>query len=143
MSNDVLVPNQTLWGKRENLQNYGIPVHDNFTEYRVMYLCYDLKPLLKQGKNAIGAILGNGFYNSPSKWVLAYGTPRFIAPLEITYTDGRKETIVTDNSWKAERSPIVFDMLYEGEHYDARLEYPGWCNAEFNDNNWENVVLVS
>lgn len=141
VSNDVLVPNQTLWGKRENLQNYGIPVHDNFTEYRVMYLCYDLKPLLKQGKNAIGAILGNGFYNSPSKWVLAYGTPRFIAQLEITYTDGSKDTIVTDNSWKAERSPIVFDMLYEGEHYDARLEYPGWCNAEFNDNNWENVVI--
>ena len=141
VSDDVLVPNQTLWGKRENLHEYGIPVYDNFTEYRVMYLCYDLTPFLKTGKNAIGAILGNGFFNSPSKWVLAYGTPRFIAQLDILYTDGSKETIVSDKSWKAERSPVIFDMLYAGEHYDARLEYPGWNNADFNDSNWSNAVL--
>lgn len=141
VSDDVLVPNQTQWGKRENLHEYGIPVKDNFIEYRVLYLSYDLKPLLKSGNNAIGAILGNGFFNVSSRWVLGYGTPRFIAQLEIVYKDGSKESIVTDTSWKAERGPIVSDMLYQGEHYDARLEYPSWSEADYNDANWQNVAL--
>ena len=141
VSDDVLVPNQSLWGKREDLHKYGIPVQDNFTEYRVFYLCYDLTKELQQGKNALGAILGNGFYNSPSRWVLSFGTPRFIAQLEITFTDGTSETIISDDSWKVEKGPIVFDMLFEGEHYDARLEYPGWNTADFDDSNWKNAAF--
>ncbi len=137
VSDDVLVPNQTQWGKRDELHKYGIPVYDNFTEYRVMYLCYDLTSLIKQGDNAIGAMLGNGFYNAASRWVLAYGTPRFIAQLEVTYTDGSRETIVSDNTWKVSRGPIVYDMVYGGEHYDARLECPGWSKPGFDDNEWE------
>lgn len=139
VSDEVLIPNQTLWGKRENLHTYGIPVNDNFTEYRVMYQCYDLTSQLRSGVNAIGAMLGNGFYNSPSRWVLSFGTPRFIAQLELTYTDGSKEMVITDDSWKIEKGPVVFDMLYEGEHYDARLEYKGWSDAGFDDSNWTNA----
>ncbi len=141
VSDDVLVPNQTQWTKRENLHEYGIPVHDDFTEYCVLYLCYDLKPLLHQGKNAIGAILGNGFYSASSRWVLGYGSPRFIAQLEIEYVDGSKETIISDTDWKVEKSPIVYDMIYQGEQYDARLEYKDWCKAEYNDDNWKNAII--
>ncbi len=140
VSDDVLVPNQTLWGKREGLKNYGIPVDDNFTEYRVMYMCYDLTGKLQQGENALGAMLGNGFYNSASKWVLSFGTPRFIGQLEIRYTDGTSEVVVSDTTWKVEKSAVVFDMLYDGEHYDARLEYPGWDTPEFDDSNWLTAV---
>src|SRR6185436_5739141 len=72
-SDDVLVPNFTNFGKRPGLELSGIPVEDNFTEYRVMYLSYDIKGLLKDGENAVGAILGNGFFDSPSRWTASYG----------------------------------------------------------------------
>jgi alpha-L-rhamnosidase len=138
---DVLVPNLTLYGKRPGLEKNYIPIPDNFREYRVMYLSYDIKDLLVKGENAIGAILGNGFYNAPINWTQSYGTPRFIGQFYITYTDGSEEVINTDQSWKASKSPIVMDLVFGGEHYDARLEQPGWCSPGFNDSAWEHVAL--
>ncbi len=139
VGDDVLVPNQTNYGKRPGLENQGIPVPDNFREYRVMYLAYDLTDKLKQGENCVGSILGNGFYNPAKYWAMGYGTPRFLAQIHITYYDGSEDVIVSDTSWKASKSPILMDMVYYGEHYDARLEQPGWCNAGFDDSGWENA----
>jgi alpha-L-rhamnosidase len=141
VSQDVLVPNLTLFGKRPGLENNYIPIPDNFREYRVMYLCYDIKDMLKKGDNVIGAILGNGFYDVNSRWTQSYGSPRFIGQIYITYADGTEDIIVSDQSWKASKSPIVMDQVYDGEHYDARLEQPGWCSAGFDDSNWEQAAL--
>ncbi len=138
---DVLVPNLTAFGKRPGLENNYISLPDNFREYRVMYLSYDIKNQIKKGENAIGAILGNGFYNAPINWTQSYGSPRFIGQIYITYTDGTEDVIISDQSWKASKSPIVSDLVYDGEHYDARLEQPGWCNSGFDDSKWEQVVL--
>lgn len=140
VGDDVLVPNQTNYGKRPDLINQGIPLPDNFREYKVMYLAYDIKEKLKNGKNCIGSILGNGFYNPAKFWDLGYGTPRFLTQLHITYSDGSEEVIVSDKSWKASKSPILMDMVFYGEHYDARLEQSGWCTAGFDDATWETVV---
>jgi alpha-L-rhamnosidase len=106
-----------------------------------LYLSYDVKKLLKTGENVVGALLGNGFYNPASYWCEGYGTPRFLGQIHITYTDGSEQVIVTDQSWKASKSPIVSDLVYDGELYDARLEQPGWCAPGFNDSGWENVVI--
>ncbi|MCF6331712.1 MAG: glycoside hydrolase family 78 protein [Draconibacterium sp.] len=141
VGDDVLVPNQTNYGKRPGLIEQGIPLPDNFREYRVMYLAYNLKEKLQKGKNVIGSILGNGFYNPAKHWDLGYGTPRFLAQIHITYSDGTEDVIVSDQTWKASKSPILFDMVYYGEHYDARLEQPGWCTAGFNDSVWEKVAI--
>ena len=141
VGNDVLVPNQTNYGKRPNLMNENIPLPDNFREYRVMYLAYDVTELLKNGANVVGAMVGNGFYNPAKYWCGSYGTPRFILQMHITYDDGSEETIVSDESWKAAKSPILMDMVYYGEHYDARLEMPGWCSPGFDDSGWENAIL--
>jgi len=141
VGNDVLVPNFTNYSKRPGLSERFIPVDDNFREYRVMYLAYDVKNMLKKGGNAIGSIIGNGFYNPGSAWTEGYGTPRFIAQLHITYSDGSEEIIVTDKSWKASKSPILMDMVYYGEHYDARQEQPGWCTSEFDDSAWKKVAI--
>ena len=140
VGNDVLVPNQTNYGKRPDLVNQFIAIPDNFREYRVMYLAYDVKDQLKSGANCVGSILGNGFYNPAKHWAEGYGTPRFLMQLQITYTDGSKETVVSDKSWKASKSPILMDMVYYGEQYDARLEQPGWCTAGFDDSNWKSVA---
>jgi alpha-L-rhamnosidase len=141
VSDDVLVPNQTNYSERPELPQKFIPVDDNFREYKVMYLAYDVKDLLNKGENAIGSILGNGFYNPASAWTEGYGTPRFISQLHITYSDGSEEVVVSDESWKASRSPILMDMIYYGEHYDARLEQPGWNTAGFDDSEWETVAI--
>ena len=106
-----------------------------------MYLSYDIKDLLKKGENVIGAILGNGFYNAPINWTQSYGSPRFLGQIYITYTDGTEEVIVSDQSWKASKSPIVMDLVYDGEHYDARLEQPGWCSPGFDDSGWEQAAI--
>jgi alpha-L-rhamnosidase len=141
VGDDVLVPNLTAYGKRPGLENNYISVPDNFREYRVMYLSYDIKDLLIDGDNAIGAILGNGFYNAPINWTQSWGSPRFLGQIYITYTDGTEEIIVSDQSWKASKGPIIMDLVYGGEHYDARLEQPGWCNPGFDDSKWEQVAI--
>lgn len=138
---DVLVPNQTNYGKRPELKNEGIPLEDNFREYKVMYLAYDIKNQLKNGSNALGSMLGNGFYNPAKHWAGSYGSPRFLAQIYITYADGTEEVIVSDESWKAAESPILMDMVYYGEHYDARKEQPGWNQPGFDDSKWQTVVL--
>ena len=138
---DVLVPNQTNYGKRPSLPKENIPLADNFREYKVLYLSYDVTEQLKNGSNVLGAILGNGFYNPAKYWTTGYGTPRFLLQLYISYDDGSEEIIISDESWKASRSPIIMDMVYYGEHYDARLEQPEWCKAGFDDSRWVSVSL--
>jgi len=141
VGDDVLVPNQTNFGKRPELINEGIPLEDNFAEYRVMYLAYDIKNLLRDGQNAVGSILGNGFYNPAKGWAGSYGSPRFLAQFHITYTDGEEAVIASNESWKASESPILMDMVYYGEHYDATKEQKGWCEPGFDDSAWKPVVL--
>ena len=138
---DYFSPNQTNYDRRPNLVNRGIVVADPFEEYTVMYLSHDLKELLSEGENAIGVILGNGFYDITTHWVQGYGTPRFIGQIEILYEDGTTQIISSDESWRAERSAIVSDQIYYGEHYDARLEHDGWATAAYDDSAWAKVAL--
>jgi alpha-L-rhamnosidase len=141
VGDDVMVPNVTAYAKRPGLEKNYISLPDNFREYRVMYLSYDIKDMLKKGENTFGAMLGNGFYNAPISWTHSYGSPRFFGQVYITYTDGTEEIIVSDQSWKASKSAIVMDLVFDGEHYDARLEEPDWCTSGFDDSKWEQVAL--
>jgi alpha-L-rhamnosidase len=137
---DVLSPNLTLYGKRDDLGPIGVMIRNNFREYRVMYLSYDIKNMLHEGENVAGAILGNGFYNPGYYWTEGYGTPRFIGQIFITYTDGTEQVIVSDDSWKASKGPVTMDLIYDGEHYDARLEQPGWSAPGFDDSGWKQAT---
>ncbi|SDL38916.1 family 78 glycoside hydrolase catalytic domain [Kriegella aquimaris] len=141
VGDDVLVPNQTNYGKRPNLPNSLINVEDNFTKYKVMYLAYDIKNVLKQGENVVGAIVGNGFYNPAKFWAEGYGTPRFLSQIHISYTDGSEDVIVTDDSWKVEKSPILMNMVYYGEIYDATKEIANWSTNEVDASSWSNAAL--
>ncbi len=141
VGDDVLVPNNTNYGKRPLLGDMYINVEDNFKEYKVMYLAYDITERIKAGDNVIGAILGNGFYNPRMFWCEGYGTPRFLGQVHITYEDGSEEIIKSDESWKASKSPILKNMVYYGETYDARLEQEGWSTADFEDASWQPAAL--
>ncbi len=140
VGNDLLVPNQTNYGHRPKLKDALIALPDSFSEYKVMYLAYDVKEHLKRGKNTIGSVVGNGFYNPGKFWTEGYGTPRFLCQMHITYTDGTKDLVITDTTWKASKSPIQMNMVYYGEEYDAREEQAGWCTPEFDDSHWEAAV---
>jgi alpha-L-rhamnosidase len=141
VSEDVLSPNLTLYGKRSDLGEIGAMIKNNFREYRVMYLTYDVSKLLNQGENVAGAILGNGFYNPRGYWTQGYGSPRFICQIHIRYSDGTDQMVISDQSWKVSKSPVIMDQVYDGEFYDARLEQTGWSSPGFNDSGWELASL--
>ncbi|HEU4610303.1 MAG TPA: alpha-L-rhamnosidase N-terminal domain-containing protein, partial [Chitinophagaceae bacterium] len=86
---------------------------------RILYDSYDVTNQLKSGQNAIGIVLGNGWFNGQKKywgWQMQwYGSPRVIMQLEIEYEDGSKERIATNRHWKAAWSPITFNCLFDGE----------------------------
>ena len=138
---EVLVPNQTNYGKRDYLLETNIPLPDDFQEYKVMYLAYDITDQLVKGKNTLGAILGNGFYNAAKYWSGSYGSPRFIGQVHVTYADGTEEIITSDESWKTSQGPILMDMVYYGETYDARLEQQGWSEPDFDHSSWANAAI--
>jgi alpha-L-rhamnosidase len=99
---------------------------------RIQYQVYDVATLLQSGKNGIGVWLGDGWYRGVLKWEPVqvrnfYGKNlAAILQLEVTYSDGTKETILSDNSWKSTTGPILKSDFYDGETYDARLEKTGW-----------------
>ena len=109
---------------------------------RAFYTVHDVTSQITQGHNAIGLMLGNGFYGQDMAFAAAhlqYGEPRARLLLSIEYTDGSSAQIATNQHWKATQSPIIFDNLYAGETYDARLEQPGWSKADFDDSTWQSV----
>ena len=107
---------------------------------RLQYQVYDVTSLLKKGNNAIGAILGDGWYRGFLLWQghkNLYGNKTaLLLQLKVTYTDGSEEWILSDNSWKSATGPILKSDIYNGETYDARLEQAGWNQPGFNDHNW-------
>jgi len=114
------------------------------TEYdkRILYETYDVSDYLKSGPNAVGVMLGMGYFNH--RTTIEYGKqPVLRLQLNITYTDGSTDQIVSDRSWKASAGPIQANSVYDGEIYDARQEKPGWSTADFNDRSWSNAVRVT
>ena len=114
-------------------------------DVRALYVTHDITKSLSPGANAVGVMLGNGFmgqniaFNSPN---LATGKPALIAKIVVDYADGTTLVIATDESWKAETGPVLFDNVYAGETYDARLESPGWSATGFADTDWQPAVKI-
>ena len=119
-------------------------------EQKVLYVTYDVTDCLKDGKNAVGVMLGNGRYSPyettiKKNWhpLKKYGaSPVMIYQQYIEYEDGTTDLIVSDPSWKCSDGPITFNDIYDGEHYDARLEKEGWDNVGFDDESWNHAIPV-
>lgn len=115
---------------------------------RNLYVTYDVTAALQQGNNAVGVLLGNGWYNHQSTAVWYFdkapwrARPKFCLDLHITYSDGTKEIIATDEQWRTSPSPVIFNSIYTAEHYDARKEQPGWDTPEFDAGQWNNIYTT-
>jgi alpha-L-rhamnosidase len=126
----------------------GQPVSDDafapgWTSYhrRLRYQTYDVTGLLEQGGNVLGAQLADGWFRGRLTWAKGkrnvYGDNLgLLAQLEVILADGRTVVIGTDGSWRSVAGPVTSADLYDGEHYDARLEQPGWSAPGFDDHAW-------
>lgn len=123
-----------------------------------LYAVHDVSRLVRTGANAIGVMLGNGFYNvvrEPGRYMkigaernapertVGQGDPVVIAQLLLEYEDGATEWIGSDATWSVNSGPIVYSDVYGGEDYDARREHPGWDAPGFDeDGRWSAVSVV-
>ncbi len=114
-------------------------------EKRVYYRAYDVTSAVKQGGNAVGGVLSDGWYSGYIGWGRQrdhYGTkPRLRVQLNLEYEDGTSEVVATGPDWKAAYGPILEADFLMGETYDARLELDGWDKPGFDDAPWQPVQL--
>ncbi len=121
-----------------------------YTRYdkRVLYSTYDVTANLREGENALGIMLGNGWFNVQTLASWDFDTaswrasPRMLLELRIEFEDGTTERIFSDANWKTAAGPILFNSIYGGETYDARQEQPGWDQTGFDDGQWDAAQVV-
>jgi len=125
--------------------DYFTPGWTDYTR-RVYYQSYDVTDLLTKSGNAVGAILADGWYAGYlgfGKKREHYGSePRLLVQLEIEYADGTRQTIATDESWKAAYGPLFESDFLMGEIYDSRKEVADWCKYWFDDTGWNAVAVT-
>ena len=116
---------------------------------RVLYVTYDVTDRLRTGSNAIGVMLGHGWYSaegdippSPTHREPYGDRPRLILQMEIEFADGGRMRLVTDDTWRTSAGPIVYNDYNNGEVYDARLEKPGWDTPGYDDSDWARALPV-
>ena len=117
----------------------GWTVFDRMQPYR----CYDVTDLLCVGKNAIGAMLGDGWYLGSiglfGREFYGGNPPALFFQLEVEFEDGSHMNVYSDDSWRAIQGPILYSDFFLGESYDARLEQEGWDLPGFDDSAWDLV----
>ncbi len=116
-----------------------------FTNYEreVFYRIYNVTSLISE-KNALAALLGEGWYSQSRVWGsrgMRFGNVCLLAQLEIEYEDGTKQIIATNtDTWSYKYSPIVLNNLYGGETYDCRLETPDFADFDGDEEEWGRVI---
>ncbi len=134
-----------LYINGEKIGNHRLdPMYTRF-DRRNYYVTYNITNHLQNGRNAIGVLLGNGWYNHQSGAVWNFdkapwrNRPTFCFDLRIYYTDGSQETITSDLDWKTSSGALISNSIYTAEHYDARLKQKGWNTPSFDDSQWHGV----
>ena len=110
---------------------------------RLQYQTYDVTGLMAEGANAIGVMLGSGWYRGSLAWEAnknLYGRNLgLLLQLNITYADGTSAMVVSDETWKSTTGEITYSEIYHGETQDARKEKQGWATAQYSDAGWSGV----
>ncbi|HVI98983.1 MAG TPA: family 78 glycoside hydrolase catalytic domain [Sphingomonas sp.] len=134
----------------------GRPVTDTlfnpgWTDYRktVLTNSYDVTDLIGAGANALGVLLGNGFFNVEkragryTKLVESFGAPEFILVMTLLHHDGSVERVASDSSWRVVEGPVRWSSIYSGEDVDARLEPAGWDKPGFDAAGWRQPLVAT
>lgn len=128
VGDEVLTPGWTTYGKR------------------IQYQVYDVTSQVVNGKNAIGAVLGDGWYRSTlgwgTNWAIYGKTLGLLAQLKVKYTDGTEALIITDESWTCNQDGAIrMSDVYNGETYDATKRLTGWNQPGYDESKWEKVKI--
>lgn len=122
-----------------------------WTDYhkRVYYHVYEVTDQIKQGGNALGAILSDGWYSGYLGYALLVGSPQvrgfygdfplLKAQIDVEFEDGSRQQIATDESWKTSTGAVVESDFLQGESHNAMLEPLGWDHPGFDETGWEPV----
>jgi len=126
----VLTPGWTTYGKR------------------LQYQVYDVTAMITKGNNAVGAVLGDGWYRGTLAWGnnwAIYGKKLgLLMQMKITYTDGSEDLVITDETWKCSNDGAIrMNDLYNGEIYDATRKLTGWNLPGYDEKSWINVITAS
>ena len=105
---------------------------------------YDVTQYLQSDKNTVGVALGSGWYRGTLAWngnKNSYGRAlALLFQLQITYTDGSTENVLSDESWRSAVGAIQSSEIYNGEVIDARQEKSGWMINNYDDSKWAGVI---
>ena len=128
VGDQVLTPGWTSYGKR------------------LQYQVYDVTNMLLKGNNAIGAVLGDGWYRGTlawgNNWAIYGKRLGVLFQLNITYTDGSESMVISDETWKASNDGAIrMNDIYNGETFDATKKLIGWNNTGYDDKNWQHVKI--
>jgi alpha-L-rhamnosidase len=126
---------------------YLAPFYNDYDEW-LQYQTYDITEYLKEGKNGIGAILGNGWYKGRFGFhehlAELFGDKyAFLCELDITLDDGTHIYVNSDESWLCYPSPVLSSNIYDGEEYDANKEIINWSTVECDTSNFVNAQQIS
>ncbi len=112
---------------------------------RLQYQVYDVTDMITKGTNAIAVTLGSGWYRG---FIGFAGQQNFygkdialLLQIDITYSDGTTENIVSDDSWKSSTGSIRNAEIYNGETVDAREEKNGWTSVGYDESKWTGVKI--
>jgi len=123
IGDQVLTPGWTSYGKR------------------LQYQVYDVTNQVIKGKNAVGAVLGDGWYRGTlawgNNWAIYGKRLGLLMQMKITYTDGSESLIITDESWKCNNDGAIrMNDIYNGETYDATKRLTGWNLPDYDESKW-------
>ncbi|MHA7984530.1 alpha-L-rhamnosidase [Rathayibacter sp. CAU 1779] len=114
-------------------------------EWRLRYATYDVTPLL-EARTTLGLALGKGWFGGRLGWSgrgWFYGSEvAALAQLEIEFSDGHRQLVVTDDQWTSGPSAVLANDLYDGETIDARRAHEDWLQSGFTGDDWVGVHAV-
>ncbi|MDD3168641.1 MAG: family 78 glycoside hydrolase catalytic domain, partial [Eubacteriales bacterium] len=131
----------TINGIRPDDREFA-PENTSYEKY-LCYQTYDVTRFLKKGENALGMHVGDGWYCCPQTTMSNKIKPvhGILFQLEILYSDGTKDTVISDGDVKTSHGAVLSSDIFAGEFYDSNLEIDGWDKGNFSDNNWKNAVI--
>ena len=133
-----------LYLNGKKVGDHVLDVPPSHYDRRAFFVRYDLTELLKKGRNVIGVMLGNGYYNCHAKdvWHFDKASWRDYPKLRFELECDKNLTVVSDTSWLFSTGAIIYDELRNGETYDANSEQKNWNCIDFDAQHWKNVILT-
>jgi len=113
----------------------------------LFYDYYDVTQYLKTDKNSLALMLGNGMSNAMGGYIWDFdkasfrSAPKLALHFEAHFEDS-SFSFEADDTFKCAPSPITFDDLRSGEHYDANLEIENWNLPDFDDSKWSPAIIA-